>query len=182
MHLFSLDNVGKSPSRFDPKKLANMNGIYLREADDQRLADLIEPMLQERYGEMFNQSRKETVLAAMPQLKMRAKSVHELVDGAAFLFKQRPLEMEDKAQAAIASAPDGLLKKIFDKLQHLDDWTLENLENVVKEFVETENLGFGKVAQPLRASLTGANSSPGIFDVLVLLGRDESLSRISDHM
>ena len=182
VHLFSLDNVGKSPSRFDPKKLANMNGIYLREADDQRLADLINPMLQERYGDIFNQSRKETVLAAMPQLKMRAKSVHELVDGAAFLFKQRPLEMEDKAQAAIASAPDGLLKKIFNKLQHLDDWTLENLENVVKEFVETENLGFGKVAQPLRASLTGANSSPGIFDVLVLLGRDESLSRISDHM
>lgn len=182
VNLFNLESVGKSPSRFDPKKLANMNGIYMREADDQRLAELVYPLLQQRYGEMLDGTRKATVLAAMPQLKMRAKSVHDIADGAAFLFKARPLQIEDKAAEAIASAPNGILEKIFLNLSNIDDWTLENLENSVKQLVEAEDVGFGKLAQPLRAALTGANSSPGIYDVLKLLGRDESLARINDQM
>lgn len=182
INLFSLQNIGKSPSRFDPKKLANMNGIYMREADDKRLAELIYPLLQQRHGNMLDDTRKATVLAALPQLKIRAKSVHDLVDGAAFLFKTRPLQMDEIAKEAIASAPVGILEKIYQNLSNIDDWTLENLEDCIKKAAEAEDIGFGKIAQPLRAALTGTNNSPSIYDVLKLLGRDEALARINEQM
>ncbi|MEM1131770.1 MAG: glutamate--tRNA ligase [Pseudomonadota bacterium] len=172
--LFSLDNVGKSPSRFDPKKLANLNGIYIREADDARLVEIAAPMIAN--------SDPELLLKAMPVLKERARSLHELANGARFLFAQRPLALDEKAQKALESAPEGIIAKINQKLAATDDWTLENLEIIVKQLADDEGLGLGKVAQPMRAALTGQSNSPGIFDVLVLLGRDESLARIADQM
>ncbi|MEO1044942.1 MAG: glutamate--tRNA ligase [Pseudomonadota bacterium] len=172
--LFSLDNVGKSPSRFDPKKLTNLNGIYIREADDARLTDIVVPMIPGAAPPLLKQ--------AMPVLKERARSLHELADGAKFLFTQRPLALAEKAKKTVEAAPDGLIGKIHQKLVATDDWTLENLEIIVKQLADDEGLGLGKVAQPMRAALTGQSSSPGIFDVLVLLGRDESLARIADQL
>lgn len=116
---------------------------------------------------------------AMPVLKVRAKDVNELAAGAAFLFAQRPLTLEPKAEALLTDEARALLGQINARLAAQDDWSLEALEAALKAMAEELGLGLGKLAQPLRAALTGQSTSPGIFDVLVLLGRDESLARIA---
>ena len=169
---FDIDHVGKSPSRFDIAKLQNLNGHYLREADDARLAELV--------GARMTGSVDLDLLArAMPVLKVRAKDVNELAAGAAFLFAPRPLTLEPKAEALLTDEARALLGRINARLAAQDDWSLEALEAALKAMAEELGLGLGKLAQPLRAALTGQTTSPGIFDVLVLLGRDESLARIA---
>ena len=116
---------------------------------------------------------------AMPVLKVRAKDVNELAAGAAFLFAQRPLTLEPKAEALLTDEARALLGQINARLAAQDDWSLEALEAALKAMAEELGLGLGKLAQTLRAALTGQSTSPGIFDVLVLLGRDESLARIA---
>ncbi len=171
IELFDLAGVGKSPSRFDTKKLLNLNGHYIREADDSRLAKLVSPLI-------GPEADVALLTQAMPQLKLRAKTLHELVAGAAFLFKQRPLELEEKAAALLTDDARSLLARISERLHRISDWTVEALEANLKEYAEDQGLGLGKLAQPMRAALTGATTSPGIFDVLVLLGRDEALARL----
>ena len=169
--LFDLDGVGKSPSRFDIKKLQNLNGHYIREADDARLATLV--------AEKLGGNADEKLLTeAMPVLKPRAKSVDELAEGAAFLFKQRPLEMTEKAAGLLDDEARARLAGLSERLAQENDWTLEALEATTKSYAEQLELGLGKLAQPMRAALTGTTTSPGIFDVLVLLGKEESLARI----
>jgi glutamyl-tRNA synthetase len=171
VELFDLDGVGKSPSRFDIKKLENLNGHYLREADDTRLAGLVAA----RIGE----SADEALLArAMPVLKVRAKNLNEVVEGAAFLFAKRPLVMTEKAAQLLEGDARAILRRICDALAAQNDWTSEALEATTKALAEEQGLGLGKLAQPMRAALTGTTTSPGIFDVLVLLGRDEALARL----
>ncbi|QDM39969.1 glutamate--tRNA ligase [Altererythrobacter sp. TH136] len=172
--LFDLAGVGKSPSRFDLKKLQNLNGHYIREADDARLAELVAP----RIGEGIDLT---LLTRAMPQLKLRAKDLDELATGAAFLFKTRPLALEDKAAALLTPDARALLAKISARLRNQDDWTVAALEAELKPFAEELGLGLGKLAQPMRAALTGTTTSPGIFDVLALLGREESLARLDAH-
>jgi glutamyl-tRNA synthetase len=116
---------------------------------------------------------------AMPVLKVRAKDLNELAAGAAFLFAQRPLTIEDKAAALLTDDARALLASIHARIGPIADWTIEALEASLKAMAEELGLGLGKLAQPLRAALTGQTTSPGIFDVLVLLGREESLARIS---
>ncbi|KPL67542.1 glutamyl-tRNA synthetase [Erythrobacter sp. SG61-1L] len=171
IQLFDIKDVGKSPSRFDLKKLLNLNGHYIREADNARLAALIAP----RLGPAAD---IDTLVAAMPVLKTRARDMNELADGAAFLFKTRPLEMTEQAQALLTSDAQLLLWRISGRLAGENNWTTEALEASLKAMAEELGLGLGKLAQPLRAALTGQTTSPGIFDVLVLLGKDESLARI----
>ncbi len=169
--LFDLSGIGKSPSRFDLAKLQNLNGIYLREADDMRLAALV--------AERMECTPDVELLArAMPVLKVRAKDLNELASGAEFLFAQRPLPMSEKAQGLLDDEGCERLALVHQRLSAHDDWTIEALEAEVKALAEELGLGLGKLAQPLRAALTGQTTSPGIFDVLVLLGRDESLARI----
>jgi glutamyl-tRNA synthetase len=169
--LFDLAGVGKSPSRFDMKKLLNLNGHYIREADDAGLARLTA----EKIGAEGDAALLER---AMPVLKTRARDLNELADGAGFLFKARPLELTDKAQALLDPAARALLSRISARLSAENDWTTEPLEANLKAMAEELGLGLGKLAQPLRAALTGQTTSPGIFDVLVLLGKEESLARI----
>lgn len=169
---FDIDHVGKSPSRFDIAKLQNLNGHYLREADDARLAALVGPR-------MAGAVDLDLLARAMPVLKVRAKDVNELAASAAFLFAQRPLVLELKAEALLTDEARALLGQIAARLTTQDDWSLEALEAALKAMAEELGLGLGKLAQPLRAALTGQTTSPGIFDVLVLLGRDESLARIA---
>jgi glutamyl-tRNA synthetase len=176
--LFDIDNVGRSASRFDLKKLENLNGHYMREADDARLAALAADHVAAMLERPLEPEDATQLLAAMPALKPRAKNMIELAEGAMFLFDTVPLAMEDKAQALIDAAPDGLLPEMLQSLDALPDWTMDSLESVVRAAAEARELGLGKVAQPLRAALTGRAISPGIFDVLFLLGRDESLQRI----
>ncbi len=176
--LFDIDNVGRSASRFDLKKLENLNGHYMREADDARLAALAADHVAAMLERPLEPEDEAQLLAAMPALKPRAKNMIELAEGAMFLFDTVPLAIEDKAQALIDAAPDGLLSEMVQSLDALPDWTMDSLESAVRAAAEARELGLGKIAQPLRAALTGRAISPGIFDVLFLLGRDESLQRI----
>ncbi len=171
IELFDLSGIGKSPSRFDLAKLQNLNGIYMREADDMRLAALAA----ER---MDGAPDIELLARAMPVLKVRAKDLNEIAEGAAFLFAHCPLAMSEKAQALLDDEACDRLALIHQRLTAHSHWSIEALEAEVKALAEELGLGLGKLAQPLRAALTGQTTSPGIFDVLVLLGRDESLTRI----
>jgi len=173
---FDLDHVGKSPSRFDIKKLESLNGHYIREADDTRLAALA--------AERLDVGEAETglLVRAMPELKARAHDLNQLAEGARFLFAARPLEIDE--QAAVLLAPDSrpLLKAAHDALSKVTAWEHDPLEEAVRKVADEAGVKLGKLAQPLRAALTGRTTSPGIFDVLVLLGKGESVSRIADQM
>jgi glutamyl-tRNA synthetase len=171
MEVFDLDGVGKSPSRFDLKKLLSLNGHYIRTADDARLADLVA-------GRIGPLADAKLLAEAMPVLKTRARDLNELADGAAFLFKQRPLALTEQAQALLTGDARAQLARISALLRDEQDWTTEALEANLKSHAEAEGPGLGKLAQPLRAALTGQTTSPGIFDVLALLGKEESLARI----
>ncbi len=177
---FDLAHVGRSPSRFDIKKLENLNGHYLREGDDARLADIVAPDIAAKLGRDLGADDMALLNRAMPELKPRARTLHEIADGALFLFRSRPLAIDDKAAQLIADAPAGLLGDIALALCALADWTVEAIEEAVRSVSEQRDLKLGKVAQPLRAAMTGTTISPGIFDVLALLGRDETLARLDD--
>jgi len=174
---FDLPQVGKSPSRFDFKKLENLNGHYIREADNQRLTDLVAPRLGIRSSQ-----EKALLLRAMPELKARAHTLNELADGARFLFAKRPLEMQAEAAGLLTDDARGVLASAHARLVALANWDAPVLEAAIREVAESTGVKLGKLAQPLRAALTGRTTSPGIFDVLALLGREESLARIADQM
>ena len=173
---FDVDHVGKAPSRFDMKKLENLNGHYIREAGNERLADLIAPKLE------LTGDQQALLVRAMPELKARAKDLNELAEGARFLFDTRPLHLDDAAAALITEEAQPVLRAAHETLSGLDDWTHDSTDAALRAIAESQGLKLGKVAQPLRAALTGRTTSPGIFDVLVLLGKGESLSRIEDQI
>ncbi len=175
---FDLDGVGKSPSRFDLKKLENLNGQYIRQADDARLAALITPQL----GFEPSDSQADVLRRSMASLKPRAANLNELAAGTAFLFHARPLEMHAEATALLSPDARALLARLHAALDAVESWDTEALEAAVRLVAEDAGVKLGQVAQPLRAALTGRKTSPGIFDVLDLLGRDESLGRIADQM
>jgi glutamyl-tRNA synthetase len=177
VELFDLAAVGKSPSRFDLKKLENLNGHYIREADDGRLAGLVAAALG-----LTAAAERDLIARAMPVLKVRAANINELADGARFLFASRPLEPDDAAAALLVGDAPALLAAVHHALDAAPAWDTETLEASVRRVAEERGVKLGQVAQPLRAALTGRKTSPGIFDVLVLLGRDESLARIADRM
>ena len=172
---FDLDAVGKSPSRFDLKKLENLNGHYIRAADDARLAALVAARMKRR-------GDTDLLARAMPALKPRAANLNDLADGAAFLSATRPLAVDDAAVALLQGDAPALLASTHAALDAVHNWNTEALENAVRKVAEDAGVKLGQVAQPLRAALTGRRTSPGIFDVLDLLGRDESLARIADRM
>jgi glutamyl-tRNA synthetase len=173
---FGLDHVGKSPSRFDFKKLENLNGHYIREADDARLAELVAPKLG------LDESQKALLVKAMPELKARAHTVHQLAEGAEFLFATRRLQPDDAAAALLTGEARALLADAHKALAAVDEWTHDSAEQAIRSVADAAGVKLGKLAQPLRAALTGRTTSPGIFDVLVLLGKGESLGRIEDQM
>ncbi|MCY7339971.1 MAG: glutamate--tRNA ligase [Sphingomonas bacterium] len=173
---FDLDHVGKSPSRFDTKKLENLNGHYVREADDAHLAALVAP----RLG--LDSDGIALLTRAMPELKARAHDLGQLAEGADFLFATRPLAVDDKAAAMLTDESRGHLALAHGALGALVSWDHDSTDAAVREVAEQAGLKLGKLAQPLRAALTGKTTSPGIFDVLALLGKDESLARIADQM
>ena len=178
---FDLSGVGKSPSRFDAKKLQNLNGQYIRDADDNALVELTVPWIEKELGIILSPAQRELLAKAMPVLKSRAKNLIELASNSLFLYKNRPLDLDEKAQVLLDADARQLLASIHSALIDLDDWTIETTEEKVKAIAEAAELGLGKLAQPMRAALTGSTSSPGIFDVLILLGKKESLNRLADH-
>jgi glutamyl-tRNA synthetase len=182
--LFDLDRVGRSPSRFDFAKLENLNAHYLRATPDDELVAALQAFAPFRPDgkEVAPRlaARRAQLLAAMPGLKERAKTLNELIDGAAFIFAERPLQLDDKARALLTSDARKVLRLALAALKETE-WRADKLDAAVREFAEREGLKLAAVAQPLRAALTGRATSPGIFEVMVVLGREESLARIADQ-
>ncbi len=177
---FDIDAVGRSPSRFDFAKLANLNGIYLRQADDARLVELAAPLLEAKLGRPLADADRTRLAAGMPGLKERAKTLVELADSAAFYAAQRPLALDEKASSHVQGDAQDLLGQIIERFSAIDTWQSARLEEEARVFAESTGLKLGKVAQPLRAALTGSSVSPPIFEVMEILGREESLARIND--
>ncbi len=179
---FDLPQVGRAPARFDMKKLEHLNGHYLRDAEPRRLAALIGHRIEAALGRASDRQDIDLLVRAMPVLTPRARNLNELAESAQFLFKKRPLAVDEGAAALLEGAARNLLARVHAALSGLAAWTVEETERAVREVSEAEGVKLGQIAQPLRAALTGRATSPGIFDVLVLLGRDESLARIADQM
>lgn len=176
---FDLDGCGQSAARFDFAKLENLNGHYLRQTSAERVFDLAMPLVEAKLGRETNEAERGRLRALLPGLKERAKTLIELADSAKFLFVARPLAYDDKAAKLLDPAAKVLLAKLNQALGS-SEWQVPALEAAVNAFAGTENLKLGKVAQPLRAALTGTTISPGIYDVMIALGREESLARIAD--
>jgi glutamyl-tRNA synthetase len=182
---FELGNIGKSPARFDFAKLENLNGHYIRHmGDDDLLRELMSFLPHAEGGPALlarlDKARQGQLKMAMAGLKDRAKTLVELKNGAAFIFAARPLTMDDKARQIMADGGKAALTELIPVLTACADWNAPSLEAAVKAYAEAQALKLGKLAQPLRASLTGSSTSPPIFDVLAVLGREESMARIGD--
>lgn len=177
---FELDAVGRSPARFDFAKLESLNGHYMREADDVRLLEMVLPRIRERLGHDIDETGRLRLLAGMDGLKQRAKTLVELSDNALFLVSRPifPLENEKAAKLLAGNAAE-LVAEASVRLAALDAWEPQAMESLIREMAEQKGLGLGKIAQPLRAALTGSNVSPGVFEIMQILGRTESLERLS---
>jgi glutamyl-tRNA synthetase len=183
---FDLSAIGRSAARFDFAKLENLNGHYIRQADDQSLVTMFEQVLDyvpdgADLKAKLNDTTRAQLLRAMPSLKERAKTLLELIAGSYFIFADRPLELEPKAAAALTPETRELIGKLRTALEAVTDWSSETTEAAMRNFAEQNNLKLGAVAQPLRVALTGRTTSPGIFDVLAVLGRDQCLARLADQ-
>ena len=182
---FDLPQVGRSPARFDFAKLENLNGHYIRASSDADLLAEIERLLPhiapgpELSGGLTPDLRAK-FLAAMPGLKERAKTLVELIDSARYLYAQRPVALDEKAAALLDTGGRALLTDLTAELAAVEPWTAEMTEAAVRAFSERAGLKLGAIAQPLRAALTGRTTSPGIFEVLSVLGKDATLARLSD--
>ena len=183
---FDLSGIGRSAARFDFAKLENLNGHYVRHADDQSLVTMFEGVLDyvpdgSALKAKLNDTTRTQLKQAMPSLKERAKTLIELIDGSYFIFADRPLEIEPRALAVLTPENRELIGRLRLALEAANPWTAETTEAAMRTFTEQHNLKLGAVAQPLRAALTGRTTSPGIFDVLAVLGREECLARLADQ-
>jgi glutamyl-tRNA synthetase len=179
---FDLAGVGRSPSRFDLKKLESVNGHYLRAADDARLVALIEPAVTRALDRELIESDCDILQRSMPELKKRAANLNDLASGSLFYLRSRPIPMDDSATKLLASAVPGVLAAARALLATTDPWSTTALEEAARALAEQSALKLGQIAQPLRAAVTGSAQSPGLFDVMVTLGRDETLGRIDDAL
>jgi glutamyl-tRNA synthetase len=183
---FDLPQIGRSPARFDFAKLENLNGHYIRQSSDTNLLAAIEDLLLHVAGgaelaAKLTPTVRGQLMAAMGSLKERAKTLLDLIDGASFLLSDRPLVLDDKAKALMTPEARDLLCGAAADLARVDPWTTEGTEQAVRTFAEQRGAKLGAVAQPLRAALTGRTTSPGIFEVLAVLGKEESLARLADQ-
>jgi glutamyl-tRNA synthetase len=182
---FDLPQIHRSPARFDFAKLESINGHYIRQSDDQALVADFENVLKyipdgSAIQNKLNQATRAQLLKAMPGLKERAKTLLDLIDGAHFIFADRPLALDPKAAALVTPETRGLVGELKQVLAGVSPWAVETTESAVRGFAESKGLKLGAAAQPMRIALTGRTTSPGIFEVLDTLGREESLARLSD--
>ncbi|HEX4617559.1 MAG TPA: glutamate--tRNA ligase, partial [Stellaceae bacterium] len=176
---FDIDAVGRAPARFDFAKLDNLNGHYIRASEDERLVALIAPRLEKLVGKPLTDIDLGRLREAMPELKLRPKTLVELAANARFLVAPRPIRLDDKAAKLLTSDARRLLADLIDRLR-APEWQPERLEDEIRSFADEQGIKLGSVAQPLRAALTGSLASPGIFVVMKILGHEESLGRIAD--
>ncbi|WP_188609997.1 glutamate--tRNA ligase [Chelatococcus reniformis] len=184
---FALEQIGRSPARFDFAKLESINGHYMRQADDARLVAAIKTILPQvgpdrGLGATLDPELEAKLLSAMPGLKERAKTVIELLDSASYLYARRPLGLDAKATTILDDDARRRLALVLSELETISEWSAANTEGAVRRVADAAALKLGQLAQPLRAALTGRATSPGLFDVMAVLGRDESLARVRDQL
>jgi glutamyl-tRNA synthetase len=185
--LFDLPQIGRSPARFDFAKLESLNGHYIRQTgDDELLAEIARLLPHMADGaeiaRKLTPDVRQRLLAAMPGLKERAKTLIELLDSARFFFADRPIPIDDKAAALLTVEARKLLGELADEFEAVSPWEAAATEAAVRAFAERKGQKLGAVAQPLRAALTGRSTSPGIFEVLAVLGKAESVGRLRDQV
>ena len=183
---FDLAAIGRSPARFDFAKLESLNGYYMRSSADRELLAAIDGLLPHLpngadIAAKLTPAVREQVMAAMPELKERAKTLIDLIDAASFIWAARPLALDEKAKALLTPEARALVAEIIPDLETVEAWTAQATEQAVRSYAERKGAKLGAVAQPLRAALTGRTTSPGIFNVLIVLGRQESLGRLRDQ-
>ncbi len=182
---FDLPAIGRAPARLDLAKLDNLNGHYIRSTGDAELIGMLEDLLphiaggDELAGKLTPELRAK-LLTAMPGLKERAKTLIELFEASRFLWASRPLEINAAAKVLLTDEAKAVVVALLPNLDAITDWDARGVEAVVRGFAEASGVKLGAVAQPLRAALTGKTTSPPIFDVLAVLGREESLARLRD--
>jgi glutamyl-tRNA synthetase len=183
---FDLPQIGRSPARFDFAKLENLNGHYIRQSATAELLRAIDDLLPHIAGgseiaQKLTASTRQKLIVAFPALKERARTLIELIDAAAFIWAERPLQLDEKAKALLSAEARTMLGQLSAELAGAEPWDAEAIERTVRAFADRQGLKLGAVAQPLRAALTGRTTSPGIFEVLAVLGRTESLARLADQ-
>jgi len=178
---FDLPQIGKSAARFDFKKLENLNGQHMRIADDAALTKAALALRQMQDGAIVSDAKQAMLAEAMGGLKERAKTLVDLLESAHYILADRPFTPDEKAAKILSDDAKALLSRLTLHLRNASEWSSELLEEAVRAVAEAEELKLGKVAQPMRAALTGRATSPGVFDVLVTLGREESLARLQDQ-
>jgi glutamyl-tRNA synthetase len=183
---FDLPQIGRGPARFDFAKLESLDGHYIRQSDDSALLaaiDRLRPHIADGFelAKRMTPALRQQWLAVMPSLKERAKNLLDIIDGAKFLWTERPIPLDDKASLILTPDARALLGHIAGQLAAVEPWTSEATEHAVRTFADHKGAKLGAVAQPLRAALTGRTTSPGIFEVLTVLGKNESLARLADQ-
>lgn len=177
---FTLEGVGRSPSRFDQKKLESVNGHYLRATGDARLVSLASPRIEALVSRPLTDSDHDLLQRSMAELKKRAPDLNSLATSALFYLRSRPIPMDEAALRLLTSAPSGLLARALAVFAAVAPWQATALDTAARGLADAEAIKLGSLAQPLRAALTGAAQSPGLFDVMETLGRAEALGRIED--
>jgi glutamyl-tRNA synthetase len=182
---FDLGDINKGPARFDFAKLQSVNGHYIRTSDDAELLAGLEAILPELPGGPAFTARLDAglrgrLLALMPALKERAKTLVDLFEAAAFLAAERPLALDEKASALLDADSRALVGRVAGRLAETP-WSAAELEAAVRSSAEAEGVKLGRIAQPMRAALTGRAASPPLFEVMAALGREESLARLADQ-
>ncbi len=177
---FGLDAVGRGAARFDFQKLESLNGHYIRHSDNDRLTELVMQQLENTLDGKLAEGAAARVKMGMDGLKERAKNIKELSESAIFYAISRPLQPDEKASQILTDEAKQTLSALRADVAEIEEWTEENVQAAAKAYAEANELKLGKVAQPLRAALTGTTVSPGIFEVMAILGREETLARLDD--
>ena len=176
---FDLKGIGKSPARFDFKKLENICGQHIAITDDAALLHDVTAFATAQDKVTLSDVKLSRLQAAMPQLKERAKTYPELLEKAHFALAERPIDIEEKAAAQLDTVSRGILSELTPQLQNAT-WSREAIEALAQAFAESKDMKFGKLAGPLRAALAGRTATPSVFDMMLVLGREETLARLSD--
>ena len=176
---FGFDGIGKSPARFDFKKLENLCGQHIAVSDDAALVAELEAFLLATDQPALSDAQRDGVTRAMYCLKERARTFPELLEKAHFVLTSRPLEIEPKAQKALDLVSRGILGELTPQLQNAS-WTRNELEGVLNAAAEAQGMKFGKLAGPLRAALAGRAVTPSVFDMMLVLGREETCARLAE--
>ena len=177
---FDVKDVGRAASRFDMEKLTSVNGYYIRHADVDYLVSLILPIIQKNFKGKLADQGVDRLKNGMVSLRERAKNILELAENATFYALPRPISYDAKATKLLTGSAVALLEELRSAFSNLQDWVQTELETVVNDHALATEAKLGKIAQPLRAAVTGRTVSPGIFEVLEILGKDEVLGRLDD--